>query len=167
MATPASRALFCSQAQLVALGNLKVPKRFNKLVVTSLPGRSLKGLRDRFLMAIVLEKNPRLDLLVNAVVNDYDPLMGILKLPTNPRADGDFTAASANQDFVLSKFARAQGTRYLRRYLRDGNRNKYLFPRVNRGTERLIDTALCSPQLRRLIRLRAERAGFRIRFNNP
>lgn len=162
---PTSRALFCSDTQLKALGNLRVPRRFNRLVVTTLPGRTLKGLRDRFLMAIILEKNPRLDLLVNAIVDDYDIQNGVLNLPATARADGDFTVSTNTVGLKLGKFTQSQGAKYLKRYLRDGNRKKYLFPRVNRGTEKLIDTALCSPQLRRLVRLRAERAGFRIRFN--
>lgn len=164
--TPTSRSLFCSDTQLKALGNLKVPRKFNRLVVTTLPGRTLKGLRDRFLMAIILEKNPRLDLLVNTIVDDYDIQNGILNLPASARADGDFTVSTNSIGLKLGKFTQTQGARYLKRYLRDKNRNKYLFPRVNRGTEKLIDTALCSPQLRRLVRLRAERAGFRIRFND-
>jgi hypothetical protein len=163
--TPTSRALFCSDTQLKALGNLRVPRKFNRLVVTTLPGRSLKGLRDRFLMAIILEKNPRLDLLVNTIVDDYDVQNGILNLPATARADGDFTVSTNSIGLKLGRFTQSQGAKYLKRYLRDGNRKKYLFPRVNRGTEKLIDTALCSPQLRRLVRLRAERAGFRIRFN--
>jgi len=163
--TSNDKNLFCSQSQLLALGNLKVPKKFSRLVVTSLPGRSLKGLRDRFLMAIVLGLNPRLDLLVNAVVADYDQATGILRLPASPRADGDFTAASSTIDLKLDGFAQRQANKYLRRYLKDGVVAKYLFPRVNRGTEQLVETALCSPQLRRLVRLRAERAGFKIRFN--
>ena len=133
--------------------------------MTSLPARTLKGERDRALLSLIMLANPRVDLLTNVIVGDYDRAAGVLRLPSTVRPDGFIGTASSTVDIKLNRFARKYMNNYLRRYVRDGNTTKNLFPQVNRGTEKLVTTALCSKQFKRLLRLRAERVGIRIRFN--
>lgn len=156
---------FCSEAQVKALGSLKISRKAKQDLVRTLPARTLKGERDRAFFSLISFARPRLDLLTNVIVADYDRANGTLRLPSSVRPDGFFGTASSTIDIKLDKFSRSFMEKYLRRYLRDGNLLKPLFPRVNRGTEKLISTALCSKQIKRLIRLRLARAGVRPKFN--
>ena len=163
---PVKKDAFCSETQLQSLGSLKINKKLKKDIVTNLPAKTLKGKRDQSLLSLISLANPRLDLLTNVIVSDYDRVNGVLRLPSTVRPDGFIGAVSSTVDTPLDKFSRFYMERYLRRYAKDENLTKPLFPQVNRGTEKLISSALCSKQLRRLIRLRAERVGIRIKFND-
>ncbi len=159
--------LFCSEAQLSSLGVLKSrsSSKLKKTIVTGLPGRTLKGMRDQALLSLIIFANPRTDLLTNVIVGDYDVTTGTLNLPATVRPDGFVGAVATTIPIKLNSFARKYMDKYIKRYLRDGNKTKALFPRVDRGTEKLISTTLCSKQFKRLLRLRAEREGIRIKFD--
>ncbi len=156
---------FCSDLQLKSLGTLRSKQKLSKDIVLNLPARTLKGRRDQALLSLVLfAKDLPIEKLTNSILSDMDLKAGLLRLPATVRADGDFSAASSTIDIKLNKFSLSFMKKYLQRYAKDGNRNKPLFPRVDRGTERLITTGLCTKQFKRLLRLCAERVGIRIKF---
>ncbi len=165
-ATPQAPQTFCSESQLQSLGTLRISAKVRKDVVLNLPARTLKGRRDRALLSLLFTSQPRIDGLVNTIVSDVDTGAGILKIPSPNRPDGTLDTSGKTIDVKLTPFAKKMMTAYLAMYAKDGNKTKALFPRVNRSTENLIATTLCTPQFKRLVRLRALRFGIKIRFNS-
>lgn len=80
--TPKEKDKFCSSLQGIS-GSLKLSKRLKKEIVLSLPAATLKGERDRALLAFISFFNLRADRLVNLLVSDYNRATGVLKIPTS------------------------------------------------------------------------------------
>jgi hypothetical protein len=155
---------FCSDTQIKSLGKLKLPTRLAQDIIKTLGRSTTKGKRDAGLLLFIAQMRGSINVeqLTNMRVKDYDSVSGVLRIPSSIRSDQNAGVAASGTDVKLNRLTRSAMNRYLRSY--KASAEAFLWPQVDRGLETPIATSLCTKQFARLLRLRAERIGLRIKF---